>query len=914
MSLRFATAAVLRLQGRIKLSRLLEMPERDFEKRVRELEADGLFRRLMELGVLRVQAYPRPRFFARRFEGRELRAANEDLPELLDGRGDLAKLIAEVGRDRFEACFLSDDVLTDEERARRCGISVPDAGRLREFVDRLYVRSEFESPQGAPVPSTAYSAVAGIVVEAGRPVIGFFNREIWKGSYEFDQAGRATLQATLPPDEFRRFDRFIQKTELMSRRKTTLYRALELIVEEQAEYLATGDPDRRRTLTQSAVAARLEVAPSVLNYVISNKSVETPWGMEIPLKTLLPSRKTILRDRLYDVATEQPHATDALLRDELFRRCGARVSPRSITQYRKELGLGGCGQRVMGQTMRRMVATGFLLLTMAGAGSGVAIAAAIAPVAFEAMPAPGWAGVVQGLYPMVQSQALLDPGLASLSGVLGNINLRLSQSEPIGLQSMEFVRFMPNRFQLRPEAFATLPEARRIAGVARAVRAAGRAMGGEASQLISKVSAGQASAAEIDRLARIYNNRFYLSSKAQGRIEDSINALTVSAPAGDPIHTAVGKLKELANHPLVGGAIFDNVAGRSGVGADDSPAVPVPDSDSLRPRPTGLARAQRSSRNKESNMQETKGASRSFKNISVEGKPYPTVIMGEDNFTGWFGKGDYPTQAARATAYRQALDAAYAQGVRGFSMSPHPTLLDTIRRFKQDHPDIIVIANPHWQSHYYVGDESLWTTRNRGRVLATVAAMLPEAVRAASALLRGKELPPPFSKDEIEQFRLDETEFKAQLERYKGLADFCVVGNLSFGVLAYTGREDIIRREIALVRAVGMIPLGISEGGDSSASKLKGLDVAGLWMWANRTEQFPSPGNVARAAGGAKMPVTAFRILEHSDKFDLAASLDFLSKIKKIAAIVVGVDDQAQATATFSKIRAILGTGGESKK
>lgn len=914
MSLRFATAAVLRLQGRIKLSRLLEMPERDFEKRVRELEADGLFRRLMELGVLRVHAFPQPRFFARRFEGRELRAATEDLPELLDGRGDLAKLIAEIGRDRFESCFLSDEVLSDEERARRCGIAVPDSSRLREFVDRLYVRSEFESREGASVPSTVYSAVAGIVVEAGRPVIGFFNREIWKGCYEFDQAGRATLQATLPPDEFRRFDRFIQKTELLNRRKTTLYRALELLVEEQAEYLATGDPDHRRALTQSAVAARLGVAPSVLNYVIANKSVETPWGMEIPLKTLLPSRKTILRDRLYDVATEQPHATDALLRDELFRRCGARVSPRSITQYRKELGLGACGHRVPGQTMRRTVAACILLLTMAGAGSGVAIAAAVAPMAFEAMPAPSWAGVVQGLYPMVQSQALLDPGLASLSGVLGNINLRLSQSEPIGLQSMEFVRFMPMRYQLRPEAFATLPEARRIAGMARAVHSAGRAMGGEASELLSKVSAGQASAAEIDRLARIFENRFYLSSKAQSRFEDSINALTVSAPPGDPIHTAVGKLKELANHPLSVGAIFDNVAGRPALEADDSPAVSVPDSDSLRRHPTGLARAQRSSRDKESNMQETQAASRSFKNISVEGKPYPTVIMGEDNFTGWFGKGDYPTEAARATAYRGALDAAYAQGVRGFSMSPQATLLDTLRQFKKDHPDIIVIANPHWQSHYYVGDESLWTPLNRGRVLATVAAMLPEAVRAASALLRGKELPPPFSKEEIGRFRLDEQEFKAQLDRYKGLADFCIVGNLSFGALLYTGREDIIRREIVLARAAGMTPLGISEGGDASAPKLKRLDVAGVWMWANRTVQFPSPGNIAKAAGSAAPPATAFRIFEHPDKFDIAASLDFLLKIKKIAAIVVGVDNRDQATETFSKIRSILGDEGGARK
>lgn len=345
MSLRFATATAFRLQGRIKLSRILEMPEREIEKRVRSLEADGLFQRLMQLGVLQVQPYPRARFFARSFEGRDLRAAQEDLPGLLDGRGDLAKLIARVGRERFEDCFLRDDFLSDEERARRCGIAVGDAMRLRAFVDRLYIRSEFESHESQPVPSTAYSAVAGIAVEDGRPVIGFFNREIWKGRYQINQFGLAALRGALPPDEFRRLDRLLQKAELLNRRKTTLYQVLELLVQEQADYLATGDPDRRRALTQRSVAARIGAAPSVLNRVIANKSIETPWGLEIPLRALLPSRKAILRDRLYEVAMEQPDSTDFRLRDELLRRWGARLSPRSITQYRKELGLGCSGQR-----------------------------------------------------------------------------------------------------------------------------------------------------------------------------------------------------------------------------------------------------------------------------------------------------------------------------------------------------------------------------------------------------------------------------------------------------------------------------------------------------------------------------------------------------------------------------------------
>lgn len=912
MSLRFATAAALRLQGRIKLSRLLEMPEGDCEKRVRELEADGLFRRLMDLGVIQLQAYPRARFCARAFEGRELRAAREDMPVLLDGHGDLAELIARIGRQRFEECFLKDEAQSDEERARRCAIAASDARRLREFVDRLYIRSEFEGPANSPVPSITYSAVAGIAVDGGRPVIGFFNREIWKGRYHVDQSRREALQETLPADKSRQLDRLLQKAELLDRRKTTLYQVLELLVAEQAEYLVSGDPDHRRALTQRIVAARIGVAASVVNTVISNKSVETPWGLEIPLKALLPSRKAILRDRLYDVAMKHPHSTDELLGEELFRRCGARVSSRSITQYRKELGLGGCGRRGgASHAVRRMVAAACALLALSwGPVADTARAAAFVPVApmggFYA-PVPGWAGVVQGLYPIVQSQAIANPGLLPLTSVLGNISLRLSRDEAAGLHSMEFVRFMPKRYQDRPEAFARLAEGRRVAGMARAVRAAGLALDAESAELVARVSAGKANAAEMDRLTQVYGNRFYLSPEARGRFETAVESLASGASPGYPVHTAVGKLKALADNPMRSDGIYDNALRRSGVEADDAPAVPVPQSSTSRIRPNGLARARsRSSRKKESEMQSTRMEHRAFKNIALEGKPYPTVIMGEDNFSGWFGKGDFPSEVARAAAYREALTAAYAQGVRGFSMSPHPTLLAELRSFKKDHPDIIVIANPHWQSHYYVGDESLWTPRNRARVLATVAAMLPEAVRAASALLKGQKLPPPFSKEEIARFRLDEAEFKAQLDRYKGLADFCIVGNLSFGALAYTGRQDIIEREIALVRAAGMVPLGISEGGDASAAKLKRLDVAGLWMWANRTEQFPSPGNVARATSGAAVPVTAFRIFENADKFDLEASLAFIRKAGKIVSFVVGVDDGAQAKETFAKIHAIV--------
>ena len=343
--LRGAVIPSVRLQGGIKLARLLELPESAFEARIREIEGHPLFRRLSKAGVLSIQTLPRARYAARTFEGRHLRASDDGLAHLLDAESEIAALIRRVGSRKFQQCFLGEEAISDAERARICGISQAEAGSLRGFVDQLYVRSEFEADCDRSAPATVYSSVAGIELEGGRPVIGFFNREIWKGRYVLDESRYRDLRATLAAAEAVRIEQFLRQVDVLSFRQTTLHRVLEALVAAQADYLATGEPAQRRPITQREIASRLGVAPSVLSRLIANKSVETPWRLEIPLKALLPSRKTMLRDRLYDLALERPESGDDVLREELKRLYGRAISRPSIIQYRKELGLGGCGRR-----------------------------------------------------------------------------------------------------------------------------------------------------------------------------------------------------------------------------------------------------------------------------------------------------------------------------------------------------------------------------------------------------------------------------------------------------------------------------------------------------------------------------------------------------------------------------------------
>jgi predicted nucleic acid-binding OB-fold protein len=322
------------LAAGIKLARLLEAPEAEIAQRVRLLERGPLFERLVSTGVVSVEPYTDARFAVRRFAGYALRAGDSGLSEALDGNSEEVQLMLRIGRERFEGVFLRDERLTDRQRASACGITEVQARKLRGLVDRLYIQGEFagEAQPGAPV--TVFSSVAGIAVEAGKPILAFFHRDIWKGRYRIDADRRAALIGALRPDEVARAEALLRELELVDRRKSTLYKILEIIVEEQQDYFVSRDRDRRRPLLQCTVAARVGVSGSVVNRMVSNKAVEMPWGIEVPLKELLPSRKRILSGRVFSMKAEHPKLTDDEIREKFHQRYGVALSRALIFQYR----------------------------------------------------------------------------------------------------------------------------------------------------------------------------------------------------------------------------------------------------------------------------------------------------------------------------------------------------------------------------------------------------------------------------------------------------------------------------------------------------------------------------------------------------------------------------------------------------
>ncbi|MFA6435356.1 MAG: hypothetical protein WCW52_11755 [Elusimicrobiales bacterium] len=332
------------LIGALKLAHMAEMSEEAFEKELANMEGNRFFLLLKTSGAINLAEFPAARYAARRYAGYGLKLTSGYLPELTDGKGDLVGLIQGIGQEKFEACFLKDAVMSDAERARECNITVINASRLRDFVDRAFIQAEFDGPVAAPA-AKVFSAVAGIEIENGTPVLTFFHREIWKGRYKVDPDKLSALLMDLPLPERSGIEKALKRVEYADSRKSTLYRALEILISIQADYLLSGEPGRRRPLSQKTLAHNLEVHPSVLNRLVSNKSVQLPWGMEAPMSVLLPSSKTVNLERLYSIASGNPELSDEGLRAELKARHGVELSRRSVAQYRKDLRLAASGAR-----------------------------------------------------------------------------------------------------------------------------------------------------------------------------------------------------------------------------------------------------------------------------------------------------------------------------------------------------------------------------------------------------------------------------------------------------------------------------------------------------------------------------------------------------------------------------------------
>jgi DNA-directed RNA polymerase specialized sigma54-like protein len=330
---------------RMEQSNLLEMPEDDFHKLVAEIEHSPLFQRLFqEERVIRHQRFPRTEISSGFYQLKENVTADKsslDVESLLLNKKHIIRQIQKLGLEKFRQYFLfPESGMTTEEIARECDLTASEVQKINSLIDEFSILSEFYNPSALSSETIHYSKIASVERDKDGFVIGYFSPSLARGRYAIDYEKFEQLKAgdILSETEIKQAKQLFKRLELINTRKDTVSQILQNIVEQQALYLESGELRALLPLSQKELAKRIGLAPSSVSRAIRNKSVDTPWGEEIPLKHFFPRpkmfRKVLLRQLL---ETEEGLHSDEAIKVRFGEKFGVTISRRSVANLRKEL-------------------------------------------------------------------------------------------------------------------------------------------------------------------------------------------------------------------------------------------------------------------------------------------------------------------------------------------------------------------------------------------------------------------------------------------------------------------------------------------------------------------------------------------------------------------------------------------------
>jgi hypothetical protein len=340
------------LQGRLTAVKWISMSEPEVAREVLDIEADPLFGRLMYASagrrpVLHRRRWPASRLHSGFYELNEASSASPgsaSIQDILEAHKRLLKSIRRIGPENFERYFLyGEDRLPLGEICSRLSLKENEAREMLDLVLEVGARSEFFRPP--PPPGQGRHCIARIEIDARDPENLFFQflSPHWaRGRYEVDyeKLEQWKRENSLASEERRRLRRLLNRIELLNMRQDTLFQILSRIVSAQSAFLRSRLRHRMRPLTLRELSRRLGVAPSTVSRAVGGRCVELPWGVEVPLKSLLSGQRSVvlailLRWRANGEIPES--ATDERLMRRLANECGISVSRRTVNECRRKL-------------------------------------------------------------------------------------------------------------------------------------------------------------------------------------------------------------------------------------------------------------------------------------------------------------------------------------------------------------------------------------------------------------------------------------------------------------------------------------------------------------------------------------------------------------------------------------------------
>ncbi len=332
---------------RMEQATLLELPEDEFQRLVIELEHNPLFQKLYRRDkLIRYQRFPRTDISSSFYQINEEVVADKgslDIESLLLNKEQLVRQIKKLGMEKFNRYFLfPESGMTLDQIARECNMEVSEVQEINNLIDDFSIASEFYHPSNITPDGIRYSKVASVERDDKGFVIGYLSASFARGRYSIDYARFEGLKESgaLTEAEIKEARQLFKRLELVNSRKDTLTQILQNIIDKQALYLESGDLKALLPFSQKELAEKTGVAPSSVSRAISDKSLETPWGVEVPLKHFFPNPKRFKKELIRQLLeTDKELSSDDSIRAKLREKFGVSISRRSVADLRKELKL-----------------------------------------------------------------------------------------------------------------------------------------------------------------------------------------------------------------------------------------------------------------------------------------------------------------------------------------------------------------------------------------------------------------------------------------------------------------------------------------------------------------------------------------------------------------------------------------------
>ena len=330
---------------RIEQANLLKMSEDEFNRLVADIEQSPLFKKLYQKGkLIRYCRFSRTDISSSFYQLKEDLVADKgslNLESLSLDKEHIICQIKKLGSEKFKRYFLfAESGITLKEIARECELDISEVQKINSLIDDFSIMSEFYHPSNVTSDSIHYSKVASVEKDAKGFVIGYFSATSARGRYsiDYERLEELTTAGMLSKAEVKETRQLFKKLELINNRKDTLSQILQNIIDKQALYLESGDTKSLLPFSQKELARRIGFSPSSVSRAIRNKSIDTPWGQEIPLKHLFPRPKRFKKELLRQLLeTNNCFSSDEAIRAKLQEEFGVTISRRSVTNLRREL-------------------------------------------------------------------------------------------------------------------------------------------------------------------------------------------------------------------------------------------------------------------------------------------------------------------------------------------------------------------------------------------------------------------------------------------------------------------------------------------------------------------------------------------------------------------------------------------------